>query len=158
MGEEEGRDYWRRCAACKREIKFGEIYQICSVSTCRKQVYCSVDCWNEHVPVMNHKSSWAEEEVAPTKDNYLASADSERVPKRVIVSSPSDSSKGVTKIPKETLIVVSKLKNYVKAQHDCNTSANVIDILSDYVRSLCDQAAIKARQEGRKTLMDRDFY
>ena len=58
---------------------------------------------------------------------------------------------------KEVLIVASKLKKYVKDRHDLNTSASVMDKLSDLVRYLVDDAVIRARQEGRKTLMDRDF-
>jgi histone H3/H4 len=61
-------------------------------------------------------------------------------------------------IPKEVLIVVSKLKDYIKQSADMNTSADVIDVLSEKVRALCDQASIRARQEGRKTLMARDFF
>jgi histone H3/H4 len=38
-----------------------------------------------------------------------------------------------------------------------NTSASVMDVLSDYVRVLCDRAIDNARSEGRKTVLDRDF-
>jgi histone H3/H4 len=38
-----------------------------------------------------------------------------------------------------------------------NTAANVMDILSEKVRRLTDRAVEKARSEGRKTLMDRDY-
>lgn len=58
---------------------------------------------------------------------------------------------------KEVLIVVSKLKNYIKAEAEMNTSGNVADALSDIIRKLCDQAIEAARSEGRKTVMDRDF-
>ena len=58
---------------------------------------------------------------------------------------------------KETLIVASKLKNYIREKSGMNTSAAVIDILSDKVRALCDQAMEAAKTDGRKTVMDRDF-
>jgi histone H3/H4 len=58
---------------------------------------------------------------------------------------------------KEILIVASKLKNYVRAKSGMNTSAAVIDVLSDKVRELCDQAVEAAKRDGRKTVMDRDF-
>jgi histone H3/H4 len=45
----------------------------------------------------------------------------------------------------------------VQARADMNTSASVIDVLSNYVRILCDRGADNARADGRKTLMDRDF-
>ena len=51
----------------------------------------------------------------------------------------------------------SKFKDYVREVHGLNTSANVMERLSDLVRELADEAAQKAKMEGRKTLMDRDF-
>jgi hypothetical protein len=58
---------------------------------------------------------------------------------------------------KEVLVVVSKLKNYVREASGMNTSGNVAAKVSDLIRALCDQAIEKARGDGRKTLMDRDF-
>ena len=57
--------YWRKCGTCKKEIEWGQIYQKCSVSSCRKYAYCSVDCWSVHDSVMGHISAYAEEEKAP---------------------------------------------------------------------------------------------
>ena len=57
----------------------------------------------------------------------------------------------------ETLVVVSKLKTYIKSAGDMNTAGNVAPKLSEIVRGLCDQAVEKARADGRKTVMDRDF-
>jgi len=58
---------------------------------------------------------------------------------------------------KEVLVVASKLKNYIRGKSGMNTSAAVIDVLSDKVRELCDQAVEAAKRDGRKTVMDRDF-
>jgi hypothetical protein len=59
---------------------------------------------------------------------------------------------------KEVLIVVSKLKNYIRDRSEgMNTSADVMDKLSDELRSLCDKAIENARNSGRKTVMARDF-
>ena len=58
---------------------------------------------------------------------------------------------------KETLIVASKLKGYIRTKSGLNTSASVMEILSERLRQMCDQAIAKAQQEGRKTVMDRDF-
>ena len=60
-------------------------------------------------------------------------------------------------MPREILIVASKLKQYVKARSDLSTSDAVMRRLSDLVRRLCDDAIVRAREEGRKTLLDRDF-
>ena len=58
---------------------------------------------------------------------------------------------------KEVLVVVSKLKNYIKATAGMNTSGNVGPALSDIIRRLCENAIQNAKKDGRKTVMDRDF-
>jgi len=55
------------------------------------------------------------------------------------------------------LIIASRLKDYIQARADMNTSASVMDVLSDQVRVLCDRAIENARADGRKTVLDRDF-
>ena len=57
----------------------------------------------------------------------------------------------------EVLIVATKLKHYIRNASGMNTSSAVIQVLSDKVRQLCDQAIDSAKREGRKTVMDRDF-
>jgi histone H3/H4 len=57
----------------------------------------------------------------------------------------------------DILIVVSKLKSYIKQKADMNTSASVGPVLSELVRRLCDEAIENAKKDGRKTVMDRDF-
>jgi histone H3/H4 len=58
---------------------------------------------------------------------------------------------------KEILVVVSKLKNYIRSASGMNTAGSVAPKLSDVIRGLCDQAIEKAQADGRKTVMDRDF-
>lgn len=58
---------------------------------------------------------------------------------------------------KDVLVVVSKLKNHIRSVSGMNTSANVAPALSDIIRRLCGEAIEKARSDGRKTVMDRDF-
>jgi len=57
----------------------------------------------------------------------------------------------------EVLVVVSKLKNYIKDEAGMNTAGNVAPALSSKIRELCNDAIEKARGDGRKTVMDRDF-
>lgn len=140
---------WRTCGVCKKSIALGALYQKCSISSCRKVAFCSVDCWDIHQGVMGHKSSYAEEERAPMSLD-------EQKPRRRIVQS-AQPKRSNHSAPKETLIVVSKMKNFVKESTDMNTSGDVADVLSDYVRELIIQASDNARAEGRKTLMGRDF-
>jgi len=58
---------------------------------------------------------------------------------------------------KEVLVVASKLKKYIKDRAGMNCSADVIEILSDYLRHQANDAIDKAREDGRKTVKARDF-
>ncbi len=57
----------------------------------------------------------------------------------------------------EVLVVASKVKTYIKTSGDMKTSGSVLEVLSDRIRQLCDQAIEAARSDGRKTVLDRDF-
>lgn len=57
----------------------------------------------------------------------------------------------------EVLVVVSKLKNYVRNTSGMNTSGGVAAVLSNLVKGLCNQAIENAKKDGRKTVMERDF-
>ncbi len=57
----------------------------------------------------------------------------------------------------EVLVVASKVKAYIKTSGDMKTSGSVLEVLSDRIRQLCDQAIETARSDGRKTVLDRDF-
>lgn len=57
----------------------------------------------------------------------------------------------------EVLVVASKLKAYIREKSGMNTSAAVVEVLSNKLRGLCDEAIERAKSEGRKTVMDRDF-
>ena len=57
----------------------------------------------------------------------------------------------------EILVVASKLKNYIREKSGMNTSAAVVDVLSNKLRTMCDEAIERAKSDGRKTVMDRDF-
>ena len=107
---------------------------------------------------MNHKSAWAEEEKAPF-EVYGEVSGGERPRRRIVASSkPAVSSPGAKQdLPMDVLTVVSKLKAYIKAKGDMNTSGDVPDVLSEIIRSYCDEAIEQARLEGRKTVMGRDF-
>jgi histone H3/H4 len=55
------------------------------------------------------------------------------------------------------LIVASRLKQYISDKADMNTSADVLEALSDIVRAQTDAAIRRARADGRKTVKGRDF-
>ena len=149
---------WRRCNACKESIALGATHWVCSVSTCNRKrtgmAFCSVDCWEIHLPVANHREAWAVEKTAPF-ENKPEEGTRERAPQRRVVRPAAEQSSAPV-APDPVLIVASRLKDYVRARSGMNTSDGVLDPLSDIVRRVCDQAIENARAEGRKTLLDRD--
>lgn len=159
-------DAWRRCSSCKKPIPYGSAYWVCSVSTCNRRatsyVFCTDTCWDQHVPLMNHRDAWAEERRAPSREQAaqeLAESDDRaaRAAAKEWKEPPMTPPNGTAETPHEVLVVASKLKAYIRARSGMNTSGNVMEALSDKIRALCDQAIENARSDGRKTVMDRDF-
>ena len=56
------------CSVCKTPIPMGAKYYRCSVSTCSsgrlKLRFCSVRCWDIHLPEARHRDAGAIEEMA----------------------------------------------------------------------------------------------
>ena len=160
----EGPQQFKLCSECKKPIAFSADYYRCSVSTCNRKrtglFFCSVSCWDAHVPMMRHRDAWAEKVKAPTREEYLAELAEEE--KAAEMSEEADKARRIVGLsddglPKDVLVVVSKLKAYVKARSGMSTSDGAIDVLSAHLRKLCDQAIRHAGTAGRKTVMDRDF-
>ena len=65
---------WKRCSTCKKEIAFTSVHWVCNVSTCNRSrtalAFCSVGCWDAHVPMLRHREAWAEERRAPTRAEW----------------------------------------------------------------------------------------
>ena len=161
---------WGRCNSCKGDIDFEQTYYVCSVSTCNRRStdlrFCSVECWDAHVPVMRHRDAWAEEKRAPSEAEWARENAEREAAQPPISSTPrADSSSSSAEpvelhdenLPHDILVVVSKLKAYVRARSGMNTSDSVMEVLSDRLRRLCDEGIRSAAANGRKTLMDRDF-
>jgi hypothetical protein len=153
--------HWRRCSACKRGIPFGAAYQVCSVSTCNRErtglAFCSVECWEVHLPSANHREAWAVERRAPASaDPGKARAQASEAPgaRRVLVRSAAPAP--APKPPDEVLVIASRLKDYVRARSGFHTSDRVLEPLSDIVRRVADEAIRNAARDGRKTVLDRD--
>lgn len=156
--------YWRKCSSCKKPIGFNVRYYVCSVSTCNGQrtgyVFCSVPCWEVHLPGARHKDAAAIESKSPATaapPEAAPRASTEAGTRRIVSAAPSASAPSRTAMPREVLIIASRLKEYIQARSDMNTSAQVMDALSDFVRIACDRAIDNARADGRKTVLDRDF-
>ena len=156
---------WKRCSTCKRAIGFRAPYFACSVSTCNRKgtsfAFCSVGCWDAHVPLLRHRDAWADEATSPTVEDWEREQRTEAA--RAVASAPgaapptesAPAARGA--VPRDVLVVVSKLKLYVKAISGMNTSDDVVEVLSERLRLLCDDAVERARDDGRKTVMARDF-
>ncbi|HEU4730951.1 MAG TPA: hypothetical protein VFT22_23820 [Kofleriaceae bacterium] len=56
----------------------------------------------------------------------------------------------------DILIVVSKMKKYIKDRSGMNCSDAVAEVLSDHIRVLCDDSIRAAGRDERKTVLDRD--
>ena len=143
---------WKRCSTCKKDIGLGDIYQVCSVSGCRSRatnyVFCSVPCWDAHIPTERHRPDTA---AAIEKRAPRSLEESEKLEggKRIIVQ---DDKLG----DDELLVVVSKVRKYISEKSGLNTSSSAYEALTARIKRLCDRAIEEARRQGRKTVMDRD--
>jgi histone H3/H4 len=159
-------NFWRLCSSCKRkQIPYSGKYYECSVSTCTGKrtgyAFCSMQCFETHLPGARHRDAGAIEKFAPTYQQAVAEAAGDAVAAKAAASSVSTGSSSHASSSmsnaNEVLVVVSKMKQYIKDRADMNTSADVADILSDQIRRACDRACEVARADGRKTVMARDF-
>jgi hypothetical protein len=120
---------------------------------------------------MRHREAWAEERVSPDRVSWAQeqgkTADARgrgaarteqprrrEATRRRVAPSPATAE---PELPREILIVASKLKDYVRARSGMNSSDRVMAALSDRVRALCDRAIDSARRDERKTVLDRDI-
>lgn len=162
---------WKLCSSCKNQLAFGQTYYVCSVSTCNRLrtglYFCSVPCFEAHLPMMRHRDAWAEEATAPSRAQWEAeqreteqketAAEEKPVMTRRIVPSAASSSSASSSDEDEILVVVSKLKKYIKDRSGMNASDAIAVVLSNQLRRMCNGAIERAGRDGRKTVLDRDF-
>ncbi len=146
-------------------------------------VFCSVGCWDSHLSVLRHRDAWAVEARAPSRADWEAGRDASgddnddavdvhdaptpgptpmplrSMPPpgpatRRVVDSGSSSATAVS--DDDVLIVVSRMKKYIRDRSGMNTSDAVAVALSEHVRAVCDEAIRIAGADGRKTVLDRD--
>jgi len=159
---------WKVCSICKKDLPYEGQYYLCSVSTCQRKrtglYFCSPACFEAHLPMMRHRDAWAELAKAPTRAQAEADAAAEREaeatehaePRRRIVA-PVAVTAASADSGDDVLVVVSKLKKFIRDQSGMNTSDGVVSVLSRHLRELSIQALRVAAADGRKTVMDRDF-
>lgn len=152
---------WRRCSACKKPIELGGPHWVCNVSTCNRKrtglVFCTVSCWEVHLPTANHREAWAVEKTAPSTREPLPEQPEKTGRRRIVREAPAPRSPASDAVPDDVLIVASRLKDYVRARAGFNTSERVLEPLSDIVRTVCDEAIENARRDERRTVLDRDI-
>jgi hypothetical protein len=59
-------------------------------------------------------------------------------------------------VDRDILIVVSKMKKYIKDRSGMNCADAVTDVLSEHVRAICDESIRTAARDDRKTVLERD--
>jgi len=140
--------FWRKCTTCKKPIAFLAPYWICSVSTCNKKrsgfIFCNLNCFDAHIPVMSHREAGAIEMKAP--------ATKEEAEKKSPYSMERTNEN-------EILVVISKVKDYIRTStpYDMSTSQSAMEALSDHIRALTQKAIENAKANNRKTVMDKDL-
>jgi hypothetical protein len=172
---------WLVCSACRKDIPYGGVHWTCSVSTCNRSrtrlVFCSVACWDSHVAMLRHRDSWAVEARAPSKDAWAReqaaeaakAADAQQSaiaaaaqPARRVIGDASAATAAAAEglelkdAEREILIVVSKLKKYIRERSGMNCSDAVADMLSEHVRAVADESIRAAARDARRTVLDRD--
>jgi histone H3/H4 len=147
--------FWRKCSSCKKPIQFGQVYWICSVSTCNRPrtnlAFCNVGCFDSHIPIFNHRDAGAFEKKAPSASEWA------QIQAQEASGVTPSTTKTSQNLNEEILVVVSKVKQLIRDSSGMNTSDSLMPVLSDYVRKLSDQAIARANAAGRKTVMERDF-
>ena len=177
--------HYKLCSECKKPIAFSADYYRCSVSTCNRKrtglTFCSLACFEAHLPTARHRDAWAERQRSPSVAAARAEREAEErdgaaddeaddtverpaapAQRRLVsparpAASTSEEQDDRGEPEADVLIVVSKLKKYVRDRSGMNTSDGVVPILSDHVRELCREAIRQAGQDGRRTVLDRDF-
>jgi len=170
-------EQFRRCSTCKAPIAYGAVYYTCSVSTCNQKrlalFFCSVPCWDAHVPGARHRDAWAEKQVAPagpgaesegarSSQEAAKAVGDDSARRRIVVgravspANPTPNEGDDTSADSDVLVVVSKLKAYIRARSEMNTSSGVAEVLSDHLRTIARDAIREAGKNGRKTVLDRD--
>jgi histone H3/H4 len=153
---------YRRCSTCKDPIAFETKYFLCSVSTCNRKrltlVFCSLSCWESHMSDARHRDAGAIEARSPTAAAWARDQAEEQ--KKSATKEDAGKAPEMRRVvgvaSMDSLVVASKLKEYIQQRAGMNTSDRALGFLSDHLRKLSDEAIGRAGQDGRRTVMDRD--
>lgn len=150
-------------------------------------IFCGLPCFEAHLPEARHRDAWAEQARSPSRAEWQAALAAEKTaadagdsapshtapsaaePRRTSVSGAGEPRRNATIVraaaetgdeepaEHEVLVVVSKLKKYIRDRSGMNTSDGAMPVLSEYLRELCREAIRQAGLDGRRTVLDRDF-
>lgn len=164
MSSDAASDTWKQCSSCKSPIAFAQKYWECSVSTCNRSrlplFFCTVACWDAHLPTARHRSSaYAVEKRSPSR------AEAERERAAVEAEEVASSERRERRAPEpegevdtsEVLVVAAKVQAYIAERSELRTSRGALFALSHLVRRECEVGIASAREAERKTVMDRDL-
>ncbi len=162
-------EVWRKCSSCKKPIFTGALYYTCSVSTCNSKSapnqFCRFECWSVHNEIYRHRSGAAIEEKAPAHPDRVLAAEitkpvlsqSDRIQKPEARSPGKEANMDKQTGTTDILVVASKVKKYIQENSGLNTSADVMQPLTDLIVQACNAAVDRAKLDGRKTVMARDI-
>jgi len=146
-------------------------------------VFCTVSCWDSHVADARHREAWAVEARAPSKAAWeadhashpspvMTAVPSAPVVRRIVGDSgptghpsppaPAPASGSPTSVnladvvDRDMLVVVSKMKKYIKDRSGMSCADAVGDVLSEHLRAICDESIRAAGRAERKTVLERD--
>lgn len=140
-------------------------------------VFCTVSCWDSHVADARHREAWAVEARAPSKALWEADREHHPVsapapvvaaapvvrrvigdvaPGAVVSASATASSSLAEVVDRDMLVVVSKMKKYIKDRSGMSCADAVGDVLSEHLRAICDESIRAAGRADRKTVLERD--
>lgn len=130
-------------------------------------VFCNLSCFDAHVPVLNHRDAGAFEKRSPSEAEWKREQEAQSAkpaapaPRPAAAPGTSAASAPARTAPAapteaEILVVVSKVKEYIRQQSGMNTSDAVMRRLTTWVLRWSEEAMKNAKQAGRQTVLDRD--
>lgn len=154
-------EFFRVCSTCRTPIAFESKYFQCSVSTCNRKrmplYFCSISCWDAHQADARHRDAGAIEATAPTQAEWAQEREEQQKAEKQAEPEPVEMQRVTGAPSRDVLVVASRLKEYVRDRSQMSTSDRAMTFLSDHLRELLDRAIVTAGENGRKTVMDRDF-
>ncbi|MDX9724661.1 MAG: hypothetical protein RBU37_28185 [Myxococcota bacterium] len=107
------------------------------------------------MPQERHREAWAIEKRSPSREEVEQTS----VKQASAAQAEASALASAADAPKEILVVASRYQGYLgeRLGAECRVERSLLHRLSEALRELCDDGIVKARADGRKTLMARDL-